>query len=174
MAKDNVVQIRMSEEEYDAIQKAADREDRTISHWGRRALLTMASRGGKGSGPLVAKFERAEEGDAEVFERGPGQKVAAGGVHPEQEKVAGFVPPKNGVAEPLNGGKPAAELAGPATPIQEVAAPRDWAKFLAGCDEMEPEEAKRSITEALGEVRVPPAFWRTTRAKQVVWLKANA
>ena len=42
MPRDNVIQLRVDDDEFHAIEAAAKRVERTISDWSRRALITMA------------------------------------------------------------------------------------------------------------------------------------
>ena len=54
MAKDSVIQIRVSEEERAQIEAAAAADDRTVSNWARRVLSQAAKGIGRGAAPSEA------------------------------------------------------------------------------------------------------------------------
>jgi hypothetical protein len=87
MPRDNVIQLRVDDDEFHAIEAAAKRVERTISDWSRRALITMAE---------------------ETAPRASGRKVPkpAVGVHPEPAAIAGM---RSGVSDQPYGGLERAE-----------------------------------------------------------------
>lgn len=58
--------------------------------------------------------------------------------------------------------------------VQEHMPSRNWGKFYAAMDEMEPTEAKYEFDQATAEINLPVGFLKMPKQKQIAWLNGNA